>query len=405
MRGGEGRRIGEKDGVVPVLVVGGHDNALSIARSLGARGIPVRCLGSHPIVARSRYATAIPVPPHVGRPEEAWADVLLGPGSEPFHGSVLLAASDPALKLISEHRVELAERYVLDLSDVRAQLVMLDKLASYAAAREAGIPTPRFWVVGDLEDVDAVAEDLAYPLLIKPLLSHEFQEQFAGAKFVTAEDFPTARRAVEELIRIGIRVMLVERVPGPDSLLASYYTYIDENGHPLFHFTKRIVRRYPVGMGLACCEVVDRMPEVQEVALRFIRAVGLRGLANAEFKRDPRDGTLRLIECNARFTAANGLVHWSGLDLASLVYNRLTGAPPPPLDRYRTGLSNWHPRRDIKAYRQLRATGDITLTTWLRSLVRPIMIPYLSIRDPMPAIVDICSLGRRVLGAQKARWG
>ena len=64
-------------------------------------------------------------------------------------------------------------------------------------------------------------------------------------------------------------------------------------------------------------------------ALRLFRHVGLRGLANVEFKLDPRDGQYKLIECNARFTAANGLVAKSGIDLGRFVYCRAVGLPLP----------------------------------------------------------------------------
>jgi D-aspartate ligase len=37
-------------------------------------------------------------------------------------------------------------------------------------------------------------------------------------------------------------------------------------------------------------------PEVAEAGLRFLRAIGPRGMAHAEFKRDSRDGELKLIE-------------------------------------------------------------------------------------------------------------
>ena len=91
-------------------------------------------------------------------------------------------------------------------------------------------------------------------------------------------------------------MLLVEKVPGPDDLLCSYYTYLDADGEALFDFTKRIIRRFPVGMGNGCYHITDRNPEVREVALKLFRHVGLRGLANAEFKRDQRDGRLKLIE-------------------------------------------------------------------------------------------------------------
>ena len=80
-------------------------------------------------------------------------------------------------------------------------------------------------------------------------------------------------------------------------------------------------------MGTACYHITDWVPEIVEPSLRLFRHVGLRGLANVEYKLDPRDGRHKLIECNARFTASNCLVSASGVNLAAFVYNRLTGRP------------------------------------------------------------------------------
>jgi len=132
--------------------------------------------------------------------------------------------------------------------------------------------------------------------------------------------------------------MLVELIPGLDDRLCSYYTYLDERGEPLFDFTKRVIRRNPPGMGGACYHVTDWIPEICEPALKLFRHVGLRGLANVEFKRDDRDGQYKLIECNARFTASNCLIERAGFDLARFVYNRVAGLPQAPLTSFRTGL-------------------------------------------------------------------
>ena len=56
---------------------------------------------------------------------------------------------------------------------------------------------------------------------------------------------------------------------------------------------------------------------MRDLGLALFGHAGLRGVANVEFKRDPRDGRLKLIECNARFTAANGLLTASGIDLGA----------------------------------------------------------------------------------------
>src|SRR5262249_5495886 len=198
-----------------------------------------------------------------------------------------------------------------------------------------------------------LAAELVYPLLVKPLISHRFAGKFGGKKFFVARDFAELLEGVETAGSAALDVMLVEMIPGPDDRLCSYYTYLDRDGTPLLDFTKRIVRRFPVGMGNGCYHITDRNPEVRDVALRLFRAVGLRGLANAEFKRDERDGQLKLIECNARFTAANCLVARSGFDLAAFVYNRLVGRPQPSLDTYALEMRLWDPVRDFHAFLDL----------------------------------------------------
>lgn len=276
----------------PAIVVGGGSNALSIARSLGRSGISVYAINEPTAHVRySRYARWIDLPAGPDA-EQAWADWLTGPESESLRGGVLLAAGDAAIEMLAAHRERLAERYLLDLSDVAAQRTMLNKLATYRAAVAAGVPTPRFWLASTVEHLERIRSELVFPLIVKPQLSHIFEERF-GRKFLVAESYDQLAGAFLRVRDAGIECMLVERIPGPDDRLCSYYTYLDEAGRPLFDFTKRIIRRWPVGMGAACYHIVDRVPRVRELGLRLFEQVGLRGLANVEFKLDERDVCLQ----------------------------------------------------------------------------------------------------------------
>ncbi len=272
----------------PAILMGGAmGNALSVARSLGRRGVPVYLLGDSPDV-HSRFARQLNVP-EVGSRQESWARFLLGPEAAPLYGAVLLSCSDAGLEVLIDHRAELASRYVLDVSDPVAQRTLLDKLSTYEAAREAGVPTPRFWTAASLEEVLSRQDDYVYPLMVKPLYSHRFQAVF-GCKFFRARDIDELAAAYERTRLHGLEVVILEEIPGPDDRLCSYYTYLDEHGEPLADFTKRIVRRFPENQGLACYHVTDWNPEVRDLGLRLFRHVGLRGVGNVEFKRDVRDG-------------------------------------------------------------------------------------------------------------------
>jgi predicted ATP-grasp superfamily ATP-dependent carboligase len=125
---------------------------------------------------------------------------------------------------------------------------------------------------------------------------------------------------------------------------------------------------------------------VAAAGLKFFQGAGLRGIANVEFKRDSRDGTLRLIECNARLTAANEQVRLAGLDIALLAYSRATGTQPPELRSYKTGVPLWHPIEDFRAMLKYRARGELTVGSWLRSLRRRQRFPLFRLDDPLPTV-------------------
>jgi D-aspartate ligase len=384
----------------PLVVVGGSTNALSVARSLGELGVRVYGLGVDPFVARSRHLEPIRLGPDADSAadvEAAWTQALLGPATEHLRGAVVVAGDDVGLTVLARHRDALLERFRLDESDVRAQLGMLDKLTTYEWAREAGVPTPRFWRVATMADLERLRDELVYPLIVKPLLSHEYQARFPGAtKFRVAEDHDALVTGYRELAEVGLAVMLVEKILGSDEQLCSYATHLDASGVPAFDFHKRVIRRYPPNEGLACYHVTGHDPEVKELALRLLKHAGVRGLASVEFIRDERDGLLKLIECNARFSAANPLLVVAGIDAARLVYFRAIGEAYPLPAEHREGLRLWYPVDDLRSFLALRRRGELGTGRWLRSIAHRQHFPILALRDPMPAVA------RAVLRARKA---
>ena len=388
----------------PAILAGANMvTAMSLIRSLAGAGVDVRLLcrpGAVP--SYSRYARRLPAD-GPGPQADLWLRYLLGPESDDLRGAVLLACNDDALELLLERRDALAEKYRLDVCDPGAQRAMLDKLATYRVAAAAGVPTPRFWPAASAQDVEAHRDEYAYPLMLKPLYAHQFKKVLAG-KYLMAGDFEELMAAYRLVHEHGVEVVLLEVIPGPDDLLCSYYTYIDASGTPQFHFTKRIIRRYPEREGFGCYHITDWNPEVRDLGLRLFRQAGLKGVANVEFKRDPRDGRLKLIECNARFTAANGLLTASGIDLGAYVYRRLAGLSRPALDEvaYAKGLRLWYPLDDYLAFLDLRREGRLGLAAWARDVAHSQVLPYFSWSDPLPSAVRL-KLKLRMLAVTSVR--
>ena len=377
--------------------------AMPIIRGLGRAGVDVRLLCAPGAAsARSRYARRLPAD-GAGPQAERWLAYLLGGESDELRGAVLLACNDDAVELLLDHREALEQKYLLDICEPTAQRAMLDKLATYRVAAEAGVPTPRFWPAEDAQAVEARKDQYSYPLMIKPLYAHQFKKVLKG-KYLMARDFAEVMAAYRLVSSHGIEVVLLEVIPGPDDLLCSYYTYLDQDGTPQFDFTKRIIRRYPEREGFGCYHITDWNPEVRDLGLKLFRQAGLKGVANVEFKRDPRDGQLKLIECNARFTAANGLLAASGIDLGTYIYRRLAGLPQAGLDNvvYSRGLRLWYPLDDFLAFSDLRREGRLDFKTWARGVAHHQVWPYFSWSDPMPSLVRL-KPSLRAVAARSAR--
>jgi D-aspartate ligase len=373
------------DPPLPAVLLGGALNALSVARSLWSRGVAVDMLADgrvEPLVRHSRACRRF-LPVSAGEERVGkWMDWLLNESSP----AVLLACSDEGVEFIAQHRTRLqaAGHRPVQAND-QALLDMLDKARTYELARAAQVPAPLTATISSLDDLDRL--DFPFPCAIKPRYSHSFTSRFhPEAKGTTVTDAAQARRLLEPILAAGHSMLLTEVIPGRDDRFRSYYTYIDEDGEPLLHFTKRKLRQYPSHFGLGSYHLTEWHPEVARLGLLFARHTGLRGIVNIEFKQDERDNRFKLIECNPRFTAANAQVCAAGLDLALLAYNRLVGGPLPQLDSFKDGLGLWFPVEDIRSLREYRRAGELTRTQWLRTLLHRQVPPVFSWTDPEPSL-------------------
>jgi predicted ATP-grasp superfamily ATP-dependent carboligase len=379
------------DTSTPVILLGGRENTLAVARNLGGIGVPVYVSGRGACRAmHSRYCrNAFPVP--LGRTADAfWRDLLLtGPRPE-LSGAVLISNCDESMAFIAAHGSELAKHYRVEQFRLDLRTAMLDKLETLKLARAAGVPTPQFWEISAPADVLALRDQIRLPVMVKPLDSARFAEDFGRKLFIVEKSLEEVADKVAFCQNRGHPVMVAEMISGPDDLLSSYYTYRTPDGRFLYDYTKSIIRRWPVNRGGACYHQSQWLPETAEMGRRLFESIGWQGLGNVEFKHDSRDGELKIIEVNGRFTAAHRLVVEAGAPIDLAVYCHLTGQPAPRLEPYKQPLRMWYPHHDLLAFLELKRAGAITFRHWLRSLRgQRLVLPYFSWRDPVPGLENL----------------
>jgi D-aspartate ligase len=374
----------------PAVVLGGLENAVSVARALRRQGVAVYAVGGAESPVRHSRACAGFHLLEPGPPQPQYLRWLLEAAPD---GTVVFPCDDDAVEVVARHRAELDRLVPIEANDA-ALLDVLDKDRTYERARAAGVPTPRTMMVGDDAELEAAIAEIGFPCALKPRHIHEFSRHFRRKVFLAA-DAAELRQAFAETSAHGLQMIVTEIVPGPEDAYCSIFTYLDEHSQPLLVFTKRKLRQNPPGFGVGCYHITHWDDAVAEMGLRFLQAIDFRGIANVEFKRDVRDGTLTLIECNARFTAANEILQRSGLDFANFVYRRQIGQSVPAPGRVRDGVYMWAPVQDTMSFLASRRRGELTARRWAASLLHRQTLPLFAWSDPMPSLVNLYHMADR----------
>jgi len=381
------------DSSTPVILLGGSASSVTVARNLGQLGVPI--IASGPIGCRSmnsKYCKkALPVP--AGKSlHDHWAELFLSGGNAELHGSILLAACDQSLEFMETHREELSARYILENAVSELRLAMLDKAATLVLAKQVGVPIPNYWAISTEQDVLDIRDKVTFPVMVKPLNSVAFMKEFGRKLFIILDDFEEVIEKVALCRSRGQHVMVVEMIPGPDNLLTSYYTYRTPEGKSLYDYTKSVIRRWPVNRGHTCFHQSEWLPETAAMGRKLFEGIGWQGFGNIEFKRDLRDGQLKIIEVNGRFTAGHRLVTAAGAPIDVMIYCYLTGQPGPVFDSYSQSLRMWSPIHDFLAFRQMNRLGQLDFKAWVKSIfAQKLILPYFSWDDPGPTFAEFGS--------------
>ena len=379
------------DASTPVMLLGGRENAVAFARNLGRLGVTVYASGKPGCRSmNSRFCKEKFPVPEATEAADFWEELLLKKEANRLKGCIVFAFCDESLGFIEANQEELSKVYLLEEFIAEQRRVMLDKQATLERARDVDVPTPAFWKIENDEDVLKIRDELRFPVMVKPLNSYAFIHDFGAKLFIVEDDFDEVIAKTKLARSRGHDVMVVEMIPGPDTLLSSYYTYRTPDGVLLYDYTKSVIRRWPLNRGGGTFHQSEWLPETAEMGRRLFEGIEWQGIGNVEFKLDTRDGKLKIIEVNARFTAAHKLVTAAGANIDEIVYCYLTGQHVPSFDPANTQtMRMWYPIRDFMAYRELSGLKRLSLFGWLKSVfAQKFVFSYFSFTDPGPTLAE-----------------
>ena len=374
------------------VLLGGAHGTVALARSLKAAGLEVWFLTDDTNIACFSRAVGRVVRwcgaghPLALRALEEVAD------ANSLRGSILIPAGDAEVRLVAEAHERLSSRFVVLTADWSQLRWACDKALAYERAASLGLGVPRVYDAAQIADVS----QLQYPLVLKPAMRRQ-RNRLADAKAWQVNDwteFGALYKAAAELVGDD-NVIVQQLIPGGGENQVSY-AGVWNSGEPVVSFTARRLRQYPVDFGYTSTFVETvRLDDVSLAAETFLRSIRHHGLVEVEFKRDPRDGSLKLLDVNPRPWSWLSLAAAAGIDLGAAIACIASARPVPDM-RAREGVAWLFLLRDLVALAQLH--GLAAVPTCAASWRRVRAAAAFAWTDPLPGIVDLPLTVMRVLG-------
>ena len=370
------------------LVIGGILNGLSIARSLGRRGVPVWVTTPPNIklASCSRYTLRTLHWPE----EDCEAQVAyLLELAERYHLDqwVLFPTSDETAALLSKFHAELSRRFRVSTPNWNVLRWAYDKRLTYRLAAEERVDYPSTILPGTEADLEGVS--FPFPAVLKPA-THASINRFTAEKAWPAanrEELLARYREARDLIPPDL-ILVQERIPGGGEAQFSYAALCCD-GQPIASLTARRTRQYPIDFGYSSSfvETLD-VPEIVAPSRRLLAAIRYTGLVEVEYKRDARDGRYKLLDINPRLWTWAPLGGRAGVDFPYLLWQMMVGRPVPE-QVGRTGVRWIRMCTDVPAAIHEMLRGRMSLGTYLRSLRGPVKFALMAADDPLPGLLDL----------------
>ena len=370
------------------LVIGEHVRGLALVRSLGRRGIRVWTLEppGQAMASRSRYSRRTLPWPEGGERERL--DYLFGLAARhQLEGWALFPASDETTALCSRHHAALSAVFRMTVPPWESMAWAYDKRLTHRRASEVGVAHPKTFCVATSEELFRLP--CAFPVVLKPAYKRE-ENRFTRDRAWRANDRAALIARFEEACTCVAPdvVMFQELIPG-DGRTQFSYAALCVDGHPIASLTARRTRQYPVEFGHSSSFVETvAQPAVEHAARRLLEGSRYTGLVEVEFKYDVRDRRFKLLDVNPRVWTWHAIGRRAGVDFPYLLWRTIHGARIPEV-RGCSGVRWVRMSTDALAACTALVRGELSLSTYLRSLAPPIELATFAFDDPLPGVLSV----------------
>ena len=379
------------EGKTPALVFGLFETGLGVIRSLGQQRIPVIGIDYKKDIAwYSRYVKPYTCPHPLSSQKDFIQWVLAQFGDIGIKLPVFFT-SDDFLSVYSANREQLAACFSVNMLPHSDLIKISDKYEQYRLALKTGVDLPKTFFLHSINELDGIVqEEIQFPVFVKGLDVLSWRKEVSSTvKGYHLESIQELRSECRVILSNNVPLVIQELIEGPDNNHYKYCCYISKEGRILAEFTLQKIRQNPVrfGVGAVVESIEDR--ELIQAGRALFNGIEFVGIGSAEFKRDEKDGKLKLIEINPRYWQQNYLSTACGINFPYLNYCELTGKPIPEYSSFTCGIKWVNRYMDFDSFLSYRREGSLSFRQWRKSLRGPKIYPDFTWSDPLPAFYEI----------------
>ncbi|MDQ6422217.1 carboxylate--amine ligase [Paenibacillus sp. LHD-117] len=370
----------------------------------------IRCLGEHGIHtvavdysekqaygALSKYTSERLISPHYKDETSAFIAFLKDYAKKQSAKPVLIPCHDSYVEVIDEYLDELRELYLIPQTEQGLYTKAMNKEVLHRMAQEHGVNVPETVRVGEEDFAQKIDAMIKFPCVVKPTDSPSFVAKFRR-KLFKVHNHAELNEALEKAKKAGLEVIVQRIIPGFDDHMYTFDAYLNQDSKVTHWLTCQKFRQYPINFGASVYTGQRHVPELFEIGAPFLEAIGWKGFAEIEFKKDAETGQYYLIEINVRITNLNNLLYEVGLNFPYITYRELTGSPvEPKAITKNTGRVFWYFYEDMLAVRDYIKTKQLTPGQVFRSLFKPKANAIWRWSDPKPGLAYASIIGGKVM--------
>ena len=374
--------------IVPAVIVTTieHDGStlLGTIRALGRCGIPVYVLARGPLTyaGKTRYAHNVELFGGDISDEDLVRrlTVTLRAIGQQTSKPVLVHVSENDIYRLRSIKPFLDQHFSVLPSD--NVFLYLEKSNQLPLAEKAGFKVPRSTILRNRHDLVGIADELAYPVIVKPLARHT-----TGAFTEKALVFESAAELVERVSAAfddpQTELIAQEYIQGDDRNVLVFMGSCGPRGEVRVCVSGRKLLQNPPGRGMMASGIIDRNDAMETMSKRLCALMGVQGFIGIEAKQRAGTDDLFYIESSFRPEAFNALAEAAGTNLVFDAYLCALNQPcfvPPPGP---TG-SFLNLQYEIDATRELVRAGKARWRRMLKPLPRPTAYSLFAADDPFP---------------------